>query len=73
MSGSIPVFIDDRKVEVSAGTTAEAAVRLCDERAAEALALGKAYLTDGRGIRLEPGTVVRAGAIVRVVMASPRG
>jgi hypothetical protein len=73
MSGSSPVFVDDRKVDVPAGSTAEAAVRLADERAADSLALGKAYLTDGRGIRLDPGTTVGAGAIILVVMSSPRG
>lgn len=73
MSGTEPVFVNDRKVNVPAGTTAEVAVRMVDDVAAAAVAEGKAYLTDGRGIRLEPAAVVGAGAIIRVVIVSARG
>ena len=67
MSGTQPVFVNDRKVDIPIGTTAEGAVRLIDDAAAAAVADGKAYLTDGRGIRLEP--VLHAAQLHDVVEA----
>jgi len=33
---------------------------------------GTAYLTDGRGIRIDPGAPLAAGAILRVVKSARR-
>ncbi|HEU4698990.1 MAG TPA: hypothetical protein VFS40_07415 [Gemmatimonadales bacterium] len=76
MSG-IPVFVNDRAVTVPAGAAARAAVRASDPALAErfeaGLAEGRAQLTDGRGIALDPAAPLAAGAIVRVVISARRG
>ncbi len=66
----IPVFINDRLVEVENGSAAAGAVAAANAEWGTALAEGRAYLTDGRGIRLEPGTPLGAGAILRVIVSA---
>ncbi len=65
------VYVNERAVDLPAGESAAAAVRAADAALGEALADGRAYLTDGRGVRVSPDTIVEAGAILRVVR-SPR-
>jgi hypothetical protein len=45
-------------------------VRAADAALGEALAGGRAYLTDGRGVRVSPDAVLEAGAILRVVRST---
>jgi hypothetical protein len=69
---TIPVFVNERRLEVPAGTSAIEAAVQTDPALADALAEGRTYLTDGRGIRLDPTAVLGAGAIVRVVRSARR-
>jgi len=66
----VPIYVNDRAADVVSGTPARDAVSALDPSWAEALSAGKAYLTDGRGIRLDPATPLGAGAIVRVVISA---
>ena len=66
------VFVDAHPVEVEAGAAARDAVAACDPALVPRLADGTAYLTDGRGIRLDPASAVAAGAIIRVVRSARR-
>ncbi|MSR01286.1 MAG: hypothetical protein EXR94_00900 [Gemmatimonadetes bacterium] len=68
----IPVFVNDRRVAVAPGTTAAGAAISADASHAETLGDGRAYLTDGRGIRMDPSALVGPGAIIRVVTSARR-
>ena len=70
MTHPILAFINDRPVRVTPGATAADAVAAFDSALAARLRDGAAYLTDGRGIRLDPATPVVAGAIFRVVVSA---
>lgn len=72
MSRAVTVFVNERPVAVAAGSEAAAAVARCDAALAAALREGRAHLTDGRGIRLDPAAPLAAGAIVRVVVTARR-
>jgi len=61
------VFVNERPLEVSAGTDAAAAVHAFDPALGSRLAEGTAYLTDGRGIRMAGDAPLENGAILRVV------
>lgn len=67
------VYVNERAVDVPPGESAAAAVRAADAALGEALAGGRAYLTDGRGVRVSPDAVVEAGAILRVVRSTKTG
>ena len=69
---TVPVFVNDRCVSVPPGTTAHAAAVAADASVAESLGAGRAHLTDGRGIRMDPLAIVGAGAIIRVVTSARR-
>jgi hypothetical protein len=72
MSEAVVVFVNERAVRMPPGSTAEAAVAALDAGLGEKLREGAAYVTDGRGIRLESGEPVYAGAILRVVVSARR-
>jgi len=67
------VFVDERAVTVAAGAVARDAVAALDPALLAGLDAGTAYLTDGRGIRLEAGAPLAPGSIVRVVRSARRG
>ncbi len=67
------VYVNERAVDVAPGESAAAAVRAADAELGEALAGGRAYLTDGRGVRIAPDAVLEAGAILRVVRSTRAG
>ena len=67
MSGVIRAFVNESPVLVPTGSPALAAVEAFDPVLADTVVAGKAYLTDGRGIRLEAGTSISPGAIIRVI------
>ena len=73
MTDTIAVFVDARRVSVPPGTTAAEAVARFDPELGAAVAGGRAYLTDGRGIRLAAEAPLAAGAIVRVVRSARAG
>lgn len=72
MSASVPVFVDGQPLSVPSGTPAAAAAALVYPELPARLDAGTAYLTDGRGIRLDPEEALGAGAIVRVVRTARR-
>jgi hypothetical protein len=63
----IRVYVNERAVDVPPGTVASAAVAALDPGLGAAVAEGRAYVTDGRGIRLGVEAPLAAGAILRVV------
>lgn len=67
------VYVNERAVEVPAGAPALTAVATLDGELGTAVADGRAYLTDGRGIRLATDVPLAAGAIVRVVRPAKSG
>ena len=67
------VFVDSIAVDVAPGAVARDAVAACDADVLARLDDATAYLTDGRGIRLDPGAPLSAGAILRVVKSARRG
>ncbi len=69
---TIPVFVNDRRLEVARGISALEAAVQTDPSLAEGLAEGRVYLTDGRGITVDPTAPLGAGAIVRVVRSARR-
>jgi hypothetical protein len=73
VTAPVLVFVNERAVRVPPGTTAEGAVRAADPALAARLGEGAGYVTDGRGIRLEDGSPVYQGAILRVVVSARRG
>lgn len=72
MSELIPVFVNDRVVRMAAECVLADAVAAVDAELARAVREGSARVTDGRGIALDPGTVVYPGAILRVVVSARR-
>jgi hypothetical protein len=72
MTGTIRVFVNAGAVELPAGADAAEAVRAFDPGLAASVVSGAAYLTDGRGIEIEPASRLVAGAILRVVVRARR-
>lgn len=74
MTEPILVFVNQRAVRVPPGSTAGQAVAAADPALAGLLAPGSgapsAYLTDARGIRLDPSEPVHAGSILRVIVTA---
>ena len=67
MTAPILLFINDRPVRVPPESTLGDAVAAGDGALAAKLREGAAYLTDGRGIRVDPSAPVFEGAIIRVI------
>lgn len=72
MSGTIRVFVNATAVDLPAGAGVGDAVRAFDPAMDARLAQGTAYVTDGRGIELDPATRLSSGAIVRVIVRARR-
>lgn len=73
MPGSIRVFVNERPVTLPAGASALDAARVLDPALAERLATGTASLTDARGLPVDPGVPLAAGAILRAVARRTAG
>lgn len=69
---SVTVFVNERLVRVPAAASWAEAVRAHDPALTEALGSGRAYLTDGRGIRCPATDPVVPGGILRVVVSARR-
>ena len=69
---TLRVFVNERAVEIPDDSDARAAVHRHDPQLGEQLDAGKAYLTDGRGLPVEPGMRLAAGSILRVVRTARR-
>lgn len=69
---TVPIFINDRCLTVSPDLSIRAVLLAADPAWIDALDLGKANLTDGRGIALDPEQPARAGAIIRIALSARR-
>lgn len=67
------IFIDEKAVSAAPDSKVLDALRERDPATARLLEEGTAYVTDGVGRRIDPGTRVRAGDIFRIVRSAPRG
>jgi len=70
---TIRVFIDEAPLLIPAGSTVREAVAIHDTALLDPLDDSRAYVTDGRGIRLEPDVPLHGGSILRVVVSRGRG
>jgi len=64
----IRVFVNAVAVDLPAGAVVADAVRAADSSLLDKIAGGTAYVTDGRGIEIDPSTPLESGAILRVVV-----
>lgn len=63
----VRVFVNERGISLPRGATVLDAIRAFDTNDGEALATGRAKVTDSRGLPLDADAVVTGGAIMRVV------
>jgi hypothetical protein len=68
MDRTIRVFVNSGVVDVDAGTAVAEAVRRFDPALSQRVTAGEAYITDGRGIEVDPAETLASGAILRVVV-----
>jgi hypothetical protein len=73
MNDTIRVFVNASAVDLPAGADVAQAVRAFDATLEPSLASGAAYVTDGRGIEIEPAARLAGGAILRVIVRARRG
>ena len=73
MSEIIRVFVNASPVDLPAGADVAQAVRAFDATLEPRIAKGAAYVTDGRGIEIDPAARLSGGAILRVVVRAHRG
>jgi hypothetical protein len=64
----IRVFVNAGAVDLPTGAIVADAVRAADSSLLDKIAGGTAYVTDGRGIEIDPSTLLVSGAILRVVV-----
>lgn len=69
---TLPVFLNDRHLTAAPTDTVADLLGQDDPAWTEALASGRALVTDGRGLPLDPATPVSAGMIVRAVISARR-
>ena len=69
----IRVFVNSGVVDLPEGSAVADAVRQFDQGLSDRISTGEAYVTDGRGIQVEPGDPLASGAILRVVVRARRG
>ena len=69
MSGTVPVYINARRVDIPAGATVLDAVRRWSIEAADEVSHGLRVVTDSRGLPAAPEAPVYGGAIFRVTAA----
>jgi hypothetical protein len=73
MNDTIRVFVNASAVDLPAGADVGEAVRAFDAALEASITEGVAYVTDGRGIPIDPGSRLASGAILRVVVRARRG
>jgi len=64
----IRVFVNDGAVDLPSGAVVADPFRAADSSLLDKIAGGAAYVTDGRGIEIDPSTLLVSGAILRVVV-----
>jgi len=72
MSETMRVFVNAGAVDLPSGADVGAAVRQFDPALERQVAAGAAYVTDGRGIEIDPAAPLQGGAILRVVVRARR-
>jgi hypothetical protein len=72
MSETIRVFVNAGAVDLPAGADVGAAVRAFDPELERQIANGAAYVTDGRGIEIQQGSLLEGGAILRIIVRARR-
>jgi hypothetical protein len=72
MSQTIRVFVNASALELPAGSDVSRAVRAFDPALERQVASGAAYVTDGRGIEIDPASLLVSGAILRVAARARR-
>lgn len=72
MNETIRVFVNAGPVDLPSGADVIQAVRLFDPVLERQIANGTAYVTDGRGIEIDPTAPLFGGAILRVVVRARR-
>src|SRR5688572_31194326 len=72
MTGTVPIFVNERFLTVSAGATVRDAVAAADPSLGPDLGQAGVALTDGRGLPLDPDARVSAGCIIRVARSARR-
>jgi hypothetical protein len=73
MSGTIRVFVNASVVDLPSGADVGEAVRAFDPALEASVSRGAAYITDGRGIEMDPAARLTSGAILRVIVRARRG
>ena len=73
MPDTIRVYLNQRAVDLPAGTLVADAIRLGDAQLTESLTSGKVKVTDGRGLELPLDHPLTNGAILRIIVSSRRG
>jgi hypothetical protein len=73
MISTIRVFVNSNAVDLPPGADVGLAVRTFDPELESRLQSGTAYVTDGRGIEIDPAAPLASGAILRVVVRARRG
>jgi len=73
VTASIRVYVNERPVDLAPGAPAVAAVRALDPALADAVAVGAAQLTDGRGIAVAPDAPLAPGSILRAARRARAG
>lgn len=73
MSASIRVFVNASPVDLPAGSGVGEALRAFDPALGRQVESGAAYVTDGRGIEIDPASPLANGAILRVGSRARRG
>ena len=73
MTDTIRVFVNASALTLPIGANVGEAVSAYDPSLLGRLADGAAYVTDGRGIPIDPTTALSSGAILRVIVRAQRG
>lgn len=72
MTDTIPVFVNERRLEVPRGATAAAAAALLDPAFAARPDAAAPVITDARGLPVPPDTILATGMILRVAASARR-
>ncbi|HQR18884.1 MAG TPA: hypothetical protein PK948_10955 [Gemmatimonadales bacterium] len=72
MTDTIPVFVNERRLEVPRGATAAAAAALLDPAFATRPGAAGPVLTDARGLPVAPDAILVTGMILRVAISARR-
>lgn len=72
MSATVRIYLDEQPVDAPAGAAIRDIVAEHQPDLAGALDAGTAYVTDGVGRRIDPGSEAQPGAIFRVVRSARR-